>query len=109
MAELPDNITPDLAKDVLDAYTAAFNPADDKQQWFDRIKDLCAPLGCTPNVKEWKQDPTAFKGHVGHLSTVIRVAITSRTNTPDLCAIMQILGKEECVHRLQKAADYYKG
>ena len=43
------------------------------------------------------------------MSTVIRVAITSRTNTPDLCAIMQILGKEECVHRLQKAANYYKG
>ncbi|MBQ3988560.1 MAG: glutamate--tRNA ligase, partial [Ruminococcus sp.] len=65
MAELPDNITPELAKDVLDAYAAAFDPADDKQQWFDRIKDLCAPLGCTPNVKEYKQNPDAFKGHVG--------------------------------------------
>ena len=103
MAELPDNITPDLAKDVLDAYTAAFDPADDKQQWFDRIKDLCAPLGCTPNVKEYKQNPDAFKGHVGDISTVIRVALTGRRNTPDLYAITAILGEDTVRARLQKA------
>ena len=103
MADLPDNITPDLAKDVLDAYTAAFDPADDKQQWFDRIKDLCAPLGCTPNVKEYKQNPDAFKGHVGDVSTVIRVALTGRRNTPDLYAITSILGEDTVRARLQKA------
>ncbi len=103
MAELPDNITPDLAKDVLDAYTAAFDPADDKQQWFDRIKDLCAPLDCTPNVKEYKQNPDAFKGHVGDVSTVIRVALTGRRNTPDLYAITAILGEDTVRARLQKA------
>ena len=103
MADLPDNITPDLAKDVLDAYTAAFDPADDKQQWFDRIKDLCAPLGCTPNVKEYKQNPDAFKGHVGDVSTVIRVALTGRRNTPDLYAITAILGEDTVRARLQKA------
>ena len=103
MAELPDNITPDLAKDVLDAYAAAFDPADDKQQWFDRIKDLCAPLGCTPNVKEYKQNPGAFKGHVGDVSTVIRVALTGRRNTPDLYAITAILGEDTVRARLQKA------
>ena len=103
MAELPDNITPELAKDVLDAYAAAFDPADDKQQWFDRIKDLCAPLGCTPNVKEYKQNPDAFKGHVGDVSTVIRVALTGRRNTPDLYAITAILGEDTVRARLQSA------
>ena len=103
MAELPDNITPDLARDVLAAYAAAFDPADDKQQWFDRIKDLCAPLGCTPNVKEYKQNPDAFKGHVGDVSTVIRVALTGRRNTPDLYAITAILGEDTVRARLQKA------
>ena len=103
MAELPENITPELAKDVLDAYAAAFDPADDKQQWFDRIKDLCAPLGCTPNVKEYKQNPDAFKGHVGDVSTVIRVALTGRRNTPDLYAITAILGEDTVRARLQSA------
>ena len=103
MAELPDNITPDLAKDVLDAYMAAFDPADDKQQWFDRIKALCAPLGCTPNVKEYKQNPDAFRGHVGDVSTVIRVALTGRRNTPDLFAITTILGEDTVRARLKSA------
>ena len=107
--QLPENVTPADAAAILEAYTNVYDKNDDQSEWFGKVKSLCEPLGYTPNVKEWKQDPTAFKGHVGHLSTVIRVAITSRTNTPDLCAIMQILGKEECVHRLQKAANYYKG
>ncbi len=107
--QLPENVTPADAAAILEAYIGVFDENDDQSEWFNKVKSLCEPLGYTPNVKEWKQDPTAFKGHVGHLSTVIRVAITSRTNTPDLCAIMQILGKEECVHRLQKAANYYKG
>ena len=103
LAELPENITEELAVAVLDAYEAAYDPADDKEQWFERIKALCAPLGCTPNVKEYKQNPDAFKGHVGDLSTVIRVAVTGRRNTPDLFSIMQILGEDVVRARLRKA------
>ena len=103
LGELPENITPDLAAAVLDAYAEAYNPADDKEQWFERIKALCAPLGCTPNVKEYKQNPDAFRGHVGDLSTVIRVAVTGRRNTPDLFSIMQILGEDRVRARLRKA------
>ena len=103
LAELPENITEELAVAVLDAYEAAYDPADDKEQWFERIKALCAPLGCTPNVKEYKQNPDAFKGHVGDLSTVIRVAVTGRRNTPDLFSIMQILGEDRVRARLRKA------
>ncbi len=103
LAELPENITPDLAVAVLDAYEAAYDPADDKEQWFERIKALCAPLGCTPNVKEYKQNPDAFKGHVGDLSTVIRVAVTGRRNTPDLFSILQILGEDAVRERLRSA------
>lgn len=103
LAELPENITEELAVAVLDAYEAAYDPADDKEQWFERIKALCTPLGCTPNVKEYKQNPDAFKGHVGDLSTVIRVAVTGRRNTPDLFSIMQILGEDRVRARLRKA------
>lgn len=107
--QLPENVSPADAAAILEAYQAAYDETDDQQTWFEKVKSLCEPLGYTPNVKEWKQDPEAFKGHVGHLSTVIRVAVTSRTNTPDLCAIMKILGKEEVLRRLQRAADYYRG
>ena len=109
LAELPENITPDLAAAVLRAYETAYSAADDKEQWFDRIKALCAPLGCTPNVKEYKQNPAAFKGHVGDLSTVIRVAVTGRRNTPDLYSILQILGEDRVRARLCAAREALNG
>ena len=101
--KVPENITNDDAKAILSSYVDVYNENDTKEEWFARIKDLCEPLGFTPNVKEYKQNPEAFKGHVGDVSTIIRLAITSRTNTPDLCAIMQILGKDECVKRINNA------
>lgn len=101
--EMPENITRDMAKEILEAYLKEFNPADDKQQWFDRIKALCEPLGYTPNVKEYKKNPDAFKGHVGDVSTVIRLAVTGRRNTPDLYAIMSLLGEEKVKERLSDA------
>ena len=101
--ELPENITKDMAKEILKAYLKEYNPSDDKQQWFDRIKALCEPLGYTPNVKEYKKNPDAFKGHVGDVSTVIRLAVTGRKNTPDLYAIMSLLGEDKVKERLSDA------
>ncbi len=106
---LPANIAPADAAAILKAYREVYNPADDKDAWFQRMKDLCEPLGFTPNVKEYKANPEAYKGHVGDVSTVIRVAATSRTNTPDLYYILQILGKEEVLHRLDQAISFYEG
>ncbi len=106
---LPANIAPADAAAILKAYRDVYNPADDKDAWFQRMKDLCEPLGFTPNVKEYKANPDAYKGHVGDVSTVIRVAATSRTNTPDLYYILQILGKEEVLNRLNQAISHYEG
>ncbi len=97
---LPENIKNEDAKAILEAYKNAYSLADDKDGWFAKIKDLCEPLGFTPNVKEFKKNPDAFKGHVGDVSTVIRIAITSRRNTPDLYSIMQLLGNEEIKSRI---------
>ena len=105
---LPENISKQDAYDIVCAYEKAYSPADDKDAWFARIKDLCEPLGFTPNVKEYKQNPGAFKGHVGDVSTVIRIALTSRRNTPDLYCIMQLLGEDEVKARLSAAAETWK-
>lgn len=101
---LPENISPADAAAIAEKYAGVFDLNDDKDTWFSRIKDLCAPLGFTPNVKEYKADPSAFKGHVGDVSTVIRIALTSRKNTPDLYSIMSILGTDEIKARLACAA-----
>lgn len=98
---LPGNINAEDAKAILDAYIKVYDENDDNTAWFEKVKALCEPLGFTPNVKEYKKNPEAFKGHVGDVSTVIRVAVTGRTNTPTLRDIMALLGKEEVVRRLE--------
>jgi glutamyl-tRNA synthetase len=97
---LPENISKEDAVNILTKYKAVYSADDTKDEWFQKIKDLCGECGFTPNVKEYKQNPDAFKGHVGDVSTVIRLAITSRTNTPDLYYIMQILGQDEVMRRI---------
>lgn len=96
---LPDTISTADAAAILNAYKAVYDPAADKQAWFDTVKSICENLGFSPDVKAYKQNPDAFKGHVGDVSTVLRIAVTGRRNTPDLCAIMQLLGKERVFAR----------
>ncbi|MGN1328367.1 MAG: glutamate--tRNA ligase [Eubacterium sp.] len=106
--DLTGNATPDLAVDVLERYRDIVDINDDKDTWFEKIKSICEPVGCTPNVKEFKQNPDAFKGHVGDVSTVIRVALTGRTNTPDLYCITALLGEDRVKARIEKAIAHYK-
>ena len=82
-----------------------YDENDDKQAWFDKIKELSGELGYAKEVKEYKANPDAYKAHVGDVSTVIRVALTGRTNTPDMYEIMQVLGKESVSKRLTIAME----
>ena len=77
-----------------------FDINDDKQTWFDKMKDLAEEVGFAREVKEFKANPENWPGHVGDISTVIRVTLTGRQNTPDLYEIMQVLGKEIVAERL---------
>ncbi len=106
--DLTGNATPALAVKVLEKYIDIVNLADSKEEWFERIKGMCESVGCTPNVKEYKQNPAAFDGHVGDVSTVIRVALTGRTNTPDLYEITRLLGETTVKARLAAALAHYK-
>ena len=77
-----------------------YNENDDKETWFNKMKDLAEELGYAREVKEYKLEPEKYKGHVGDLSTVIRVKVTGRCNTPDLYEIMKVLGKERILKRI---------
>lgn len=80
-----------------------YQPSDDKQTWFDKIKELAGEMGYAKEVKEFKANPGQYKAHVGDVSTVLRVALTGRTNTPDMYEIMQIMGKDSIAKRFEKA------
>ncbi len=101
--ELPENINTHDAKEFLSLYKSVYNEQDDRQEWFERIKSICAPLGFAAETKEYKANPDAFKGSAGDLSSVLRIALTGRRNTPDLCSIMKVLGKERCFSRIDNA------
>ena len=81
-----------------------FDINDDKQTWFNKMKDLSEKLGYAREVKQYKAEPEKYKGHVGDISTVIRVTLTGRSNTPDLYEIIEVLGEEEVKNRLEAKA-----
>ena len=85
-----------------------YDENDDKQAWFDKIKALAVEMGYAGEVKEFKANPEMYKAHVGDVSTAIRVALTARTNTPDMYEIMQVLGKDTVANRLEKAIENLK-
>ena len=89
---------------ILDLYMEKYyNIEDDKQQWFNKIKELAGEMGYAEEVKEFKANPGMYKAHVGDVSTVLRIALTGRTNTPDMYEIMGVLGKTSMTKRFEKA------
>lgn len=83
----------------LDKY---YQESDDKETWFNKIKDLTDELGYCSNMKEYKENPDKYKGSVADISTVIRVALTSSSMTPDLYEIMKLLGSNRIKSRIDK-------
>lgn len=93
----------DLANKISKLYAEKyFDINDDKQTWFDKMKDLAEEVGFAREVKEWKAEPEKWPGHVGDISSVIRSKLTGRLNTPDLYEIIKVLGKDEVLRRLTK-------
>ena len=104
---LPENIAPADAAEFLKKYKSVYNLSDDRQQWFDRIKQIAPEIGFASETKQYKADPQSYKGHAGDLSTVLRIAVTGRRNTPDLCSIMRVLGYDTCISRIDAAINSF--
>ena len=100
--EAIENIAAEDQKAVLAKFATVFDVNHTKDECFATMKSICEELGFSPDVKAYKADPSAFKGHVGDISTIVRVALTGRKNTPDLYSIMAILGTDEIKARLNK-------
>lgn len=89
-------------KEILNKYfNEYYDENDDKDTWFNKVKDLTDSLdGYTSNMKEYKENPDNYKGNVADISTVIRVAITSKSNTPDLYELLKLLGSKRINERI---------
>ena len=89
--------------DVLNRFLDSYDPADDSGVWFDKVKQITTDMGFTTDMKAYKANPDAFPGTVTDVSTMIRLAVTGQTNSPDLYTVMQILGQERTAQRIRSA------
>ena len=91
--------------DVLTRFLEGFDPADDSAVWFNKVKEITTALGFAADMKEYKAEPEKFGGSVADVSTFLRVAVTGKTNSPDLYTVMQILGYDRTVARIRAAME----
>ena len=100
--EYPAEAAADAAE-ILKEYLASYDHSDDNEQWFGKIREIAVKLGYAAKPKDYKKNPDDYKGHVGHVSTVIRIALMGRAQSPDVWAIQQIMGEEKVRARLEAA------
>ena len=86
---------------ILSLYIDKYFDLSNKEDWFNKIKELCDELGYASNMKEYKENKEKFKGNIADVSTVLRVSLTTKSMTPDLYEIMLILGEDRIKQRYQ--------
>ncbi|MDD4211479.1 MAG: glutamate--tRNA ligase [Clostridia bacterium] len=103
-----DNFNLADVQNIMESYLKSYSEQDDKQTWFNKIKVLSSSVGYSDDMKAYKATPEGFKGHYGDVAGIIRVVLTSRTQTPDLYEISRLLGKERMEKRVELAVKVLK-
>ena len=104
----PEKFDKAVVRDVLERFLGIYDAADDSSVWFEKVKALTNEIGFTTDMKAYKADPDAFPGTVADVSNFLRIAITGKTNSPDLYTVMQILGTDRSTQRIQAAIETLK-
>ena len=99
----PENVDKGDLLPILKGYLETYSAEDDQETWFGKIRELAMSLQYAAKPKEFKKNPDQYKGHVGDVSTVIRVALMGRSNSPDLWEIQQIMGEAQTRSRIEAA------
>lgn len=106
-AYAPDYSMADI-RAALEGFLAGYDPADDMTVWFDKIKAVGESIGYASDMKAYKANPEAFRGNVADVSMFLRVAVTGRLNSPDMYAVMQVMGAERVTARIRAMLDTLK-
>lgn len=97
--EYPEEAEDDIAV-ILSDYLSTYDHDDDQSQWFEKIREIASSNGYAAKPKDYKKNPEDYKGHVGHVSTVIRIALMGRAQSPDVWTIQQIMGEDKVRERI---------
>jgi glutamyl-tRNA synthetase len=99
--ELPENVEKEDAEKIIDMFLETYDVGDNSENWFNKIKAIGDDLGYTSDYSAYKANPEDFKGKVGDVAMVLRIALTKKERTPDLHQVMQVMGKEKVEQRLE--------
>ena len=106
--EYPEKFDKSDIVTTLEKFVETYNESDDMNTWFEKVKAIAESLGYTADMKAYKADPDAFRGNVADTSMFIRVAVTGKTNAPDLYTVMQIIGREATICRINAMIERLK-
>ena len=98
-----EKFSKDVIRSALEKFLDRYDFQDDSNTWFEKVKEITNELGFTTDMKAYKADPSAYPGTVADVSTFLRLAVTGKTNSPDLYTVMQILGYDVTVSRIRGA------
>ena len=96
----PDGFDKNDIITALTRFSESYDESDDMNLWFDKVKAIADSLGYASDMKAYKASPESFKGSVADISMFIRVAVTGKMNAPDLYTVMQIIGREKTLERI---------
>ncbi len=101
--EKVDEFTHDesTVKSILEEFVKTYDYNDDNNTWFEKLKVIANNNGFAAEMSDYKANPEGYKGAISDVAEIIRIAVTGHKNSPDLWAIMQILGKDESIRRIQ--------
>ena len=102
-SEYPENVSEEDKKEIIERYLSGYNHSDDNSEWFQKIRYISGDMGYAVKPKDYKKNPDMYKGSITDVSNVIRVALTGRTNSPDLWEICHIIGEESMRKRVEAA------
>ncbi len=101
---MPEQCDMELIKRFFNEYLEKFDYNDDSATWFSKVKDLTDELGFAVKPKDYKKNPEAYKGSIVHITNMLRVALTGRSNAPDIWEVTHVLGEETARKRLKRWA-----
>ena len=97
-----EKLTKDVVNKVLENYKKAYKQNNTKEEWFNNMKEVALSLGFCTDMKEYKLNKDNYVGSIADFSSIIRVALTNKTNSPDIYSIMQVIGYDETITRLSQ-------
>jgi glutamyl-tRNA synthetase len=96
------DIDRDLQKKILNDFLDTYYYGDSTDEWFGKIKRIGEKYGFCSDYKEYQANPKKYKGKVGDVAMVVRVALTGKKQTPDLYEIMQVMGESRVRARIKE-------